>query len=174
MAPSPPTSARLTGAGAIGAAVVLAAFTPAGPWQPVSVFLGWAAVVAVLVSVGVGKPAGLAAGSVLFVIRAGVHGLAGDRTPGLVLTGVLLALMVELAAVSFDLRVMPLSPLRAAARAAAVAVGAGFVVAISVTGLSRGAGVGPVAGLAVAFGATLALTWLWTRDPGSGAEGVVE
>lgn len=116
--------ARLAGAAAVLAAAGLAMFTPAGPWQPLSVLLGSLAVVAVAVGVVTGRLGWPAGAVVLLLARVGVHGLADDLTPGLAATAFGLVLMVELSAVSLEIRVVPRRVLLAVVRSVVLAAGA--------------------------------------------------
>lgn len=164
-APTPP-GARLTAALAVVVAVILAVVTPTGPWQPASVILGWSTVVLVGLGVAVGLAGPLAAGAVLTVVRVGVHGLAGDRVPGLVITSILLVVMVELALTSFETRVIPIHLPTAMGRLAVIAVVAGLVV-VAVSGLAVDGGAAGAGGSLVALAAALAVGvvvyWLTRR-----------
>lgn len=166
MAAAPAQSARLTAVMAVTVAVVLALLAPTGPWQPASMILGWGAVVAVALAVAVGMPGLLATGAVLMVVRTGIHGLAGDRVPGLVFSAVLLLVMFELALISFEARVIPVHLPSAMGRVGALAVVAGVVVAsvssLAVAGLDPGPG-GSLVALAAALAAGLAVFWLIRR-----------
>lgn len=130
------SGARLVGAAAVVAAAGLAILTPVGPWQPLSVLLGSLAVAAVAIGVVTGRPGWLAGAVVLFLARVGVHGLADDLTPGLAATAFGLVLMVELAGVSLELRVIPRRIVLAVARSVIVAAGAAVgVEAVLLSGL---------------------------------------
>lgn len=130
--------ARLVGAAAVVAATGLVMFTPHGPWQPLSVLLGALAVVAVAIGVVSGRPGWLAGAVVILLVRVGVHGLAGELTPGLAPTAFGLVLMVELAAVSLEIRVMPrrvsLAVVRSVILAAGAAVGVEVVLLSGLVG----------------------------------------
>jgi hypothetical protein len=96
----------------------------------------------VAVSVVRGRPGAMAVAAAVFVARVGVHGIAGDRFPGLAVWAFLLVAIVELAAVSFEARQMPLVVDAALARAIFLAAGAGVVVGV----LAPGAGLSLVTG----------------------------
>jgi len=118
------SSARLVGTAAIVATAGLAMFTPSGPWQPLSVLLGALAVAAVAIGVVMGRPGWLAGAVVLLLARVGVHGLADDLTPGLAATAFGLVLLVELAVLSLEVRVIPRQVSLAVVRSVILAVGA--------------------------------------------------
>lgn len=165
------------GAAAVVAAAGLAMFTPAGPWQPLSVLLGALAVVGVAVGVVTGRQAWLAGAVVLLVARVGVHGLADDLTPGLAATAFALVLMVELAAVSLEIRTVPrrvaLAVVRSVILAAGAAVGVEVVLLSGLVGAGDGyqlwalAAAGLVGLMVVAVGRTYAANRDGTLNSGS-------
>lgn len=163
MAQTPASSAGLTAAGAVGVGVVAATFIVDGPWQPISMVSGWLVVGFVGVSVVWGRPAGLAVAAALHVARVGIHGIAGDRTPGLVFSAVLLVAMVELATASFEARQMPLPLDTALARSILLAAFAGLAVGLVAVAVRStpvtGAG-GAIIGLVAALSAAGVLVWL--------------
>lgn len=130
------------GAAAVLAAAGLAIFTPAGPWQPLSVLLGALAVVAVAIGVVTGGQGWLAGAVVILLARVGVHGLADDLTPGLAPTAFALVLIVELAAVSLEIRIVPrrvsLAVVRSVVLAAGAAVGVEVVLLSGLVGEGGG------------------------------------
>lgn len=166
MATAFPSSASLTAAAALGVAAVLAFYTPSGPWQPVSVILGWSAVVLVAVSLLTGYTWGLAAGAVVLVARTGIGGLAGDQRPGLAVATALILAMIELGGASLEARRIPLDASTVAVRTVAVAGGGGLMVGLAsrlIAGATvRGPG-GHLVGLAAAFLAGSAIVWLQSR-----------
>lgn len=158
MAPRVASSPRLTGLCALLAAVGLALFEPAGPWQPISALLGATVVLSVALALLTGRATGLAAGAALTCVRVGIHGVAGDRTPGLVASAFLVVLMVEMGADSIESRHVPMATtstlLRSAMTAAAAAAAVGvlsLVTAVDVGGSTR---------LLVGFGAAVAVAAL--------------
>ena len=98
MAPTPPSTAYLTAGGAVAIGMVAAFFVPEGPWEPISAILGWTVPLLVAVGLTWGRPAAVVAAAAVFVVRIGVHGIAGDRSPGLAVSAVMLVAMIELAA----------------------------------------------------------------------------
>jgi hypothetical protein len=127
------SSPRLTGLGAILAAVGLALFEPAGPWQPIGALLAWVVVLSVALALLTGRATGLAVGASLTCIRLGIHGVAGDRTPGLVASAFLLIVLVEMGADSIESRRLPMATTGALLRSTmAAAAGAGVVGVLSV------------------------------------------
>jgi hypothetical protein len=163
MAQTPTSSAHLTAAGAVGVGLVAATFIVDGPWQPISVVSGWLAVLFLVASVVWGRPVGLMVAAALQVARVGVHGIAGERTPGLVVSAVLLVAMVELAAASFEARQMPLPFDTALARSILLAAVAGLAVGLVAVGVRStpvtGAGAA-IIGLVAALSAAGLLVWL--------------
>lgn len=163
MAQTPASSAHLTAAGAVGAGVVAATFVVDGPWQPISMVSGWLVVGFLVVSVVWGRPVGLVMAAALHVARVGVHGIAGERTPGLVISAVLLVAMVELAAASFEARQMPLPFDTALARSILFAAAAGLAVGLVAVGVRSTPVAGPgaaIVGLVAALSAAGLLIWL--------------
>lgn len=160
-------SARLTATAAAVLAVALATFTPAGPWQPASVLLGWVAVVAVVLSLASGYTWGLGAGVVLLVVRTGIHGLAGDPTPGLAIATALILAVSEFGSASFEARTTPLDLATVVARTVVVASGGAVMVAIvdyAIQGPTvRGTGV-HLAALGTAFALASLVLWLHQRS----------
>lgn len=167
MAATSPTSAYLTAAGAVGAATVSAGYVVEGPWEPLSLTLGWVLVALVAWSVLVGRPAGLALAAAVYVVRVGLHGVAGDRSPGLALAAVVLVAMVELGSISLEARQMPLELGPALARGVVAAAGAGVIVAVVAGGgeiPSVGGAGKAIIGLAAAL-ASAGAVLLLARDP---------
>lgn len=128
MATTPTTRPRLIGAAAIAPLVILAVITPAGIWEPLAVTLGWVAAVCLAVGVIVGTPWGIGLGVTLAVVRTGVLGQAGDRSPGLVVSTILIVLALELASLSMEARTIPIDLGPSLIRAGMAATGAGLVV----------------------------------------------
>ena len=168
MAPPPPTS-YLTAAGSLAVAVTAATFTVDGPWEPISMMLGWLVPMLLAIGLVLGRPGGVAAAAATYVVRIGVHGIAGDRTPGLAVSALLLVAMIELAAVSWDSRRMPIPLDGALARTVLLAAGAGLAVGLVAVGEPRalGSGAAPaVIGLMGAMAVTAILLRLgktWGR-----------
>lgn len=115
----------------------------------------------------------VAGAAALLVVRAGIHGLAGDPSPALPVTAFLLVLVVELAALSLEARMIPLRALPAAVKAVALASVAALLVAAA-----QGSGlVGPgesahVWALAAAGVVGLAVTALTRQYPDRGGGSV--
>lgn len=148
---------------AVGAAIVLALATPSGPWQPASVILGWAAVALVAVSLLAGYTWALAAGCATFLVRTGIHGLAGEGLAELALSTALLLMVVEFGATSLEGRLMPIHWPSMVARSLLVgATGGGVVVVVAavVGGSGFGGGGATVAGLAAAVLAAVVIVAL--------------
>lgn len=165
MAQTPPARPGLIGLLALAPAVALAAMSVSGPWEPVSVAVGWTAVMLLALGIGAGYPSPVAVGMALLVARTGIHGLAGDRSPGLAISTVLILATVEMASLSFEARRMPLHLPRGAARALAVAAGGGLIVGLAASILDgpplEGAGYRLLGlGLALALGSIL----VWSID----------
>jgi hypothetical protein len=131
MATTPTTRPRLIGAAATVPLVILAAITPAGIWEPLAVTLGWVAAACLAVGVIVGTPWGIGLGVTLAVVRTGVLGQAGDRSPGLVVSATLIVLALELASVSMEARTVPIDLGPSLIRAGMAATGAGLIVWIA-------------------------------------------
>lgn len=146
------SSSRLTGLCALLAAVGLALFEPGGPWQPLSVLLGWAVVLAVVVSLLTARATGLAVGASLTCVRLGIHGVAGNRTPGLVASAFLLILAVEMGADSIESRRVPIGAAGALLRSTMIAAAGGGLAGLLslVTGVEVGGSVRFFVGLAAA------------------------
>lgn len=157
--PGPHVTAALAGLAAVG----LAALPVGGPWQPASVILAWSAVALVGTSLLTGHTWGLGAGAAIFVIRTGVHGLAGTGIMDLVVSAGLLVLLVEMGATSFEARRVPVDWPDAVARAVTIAVGAAAVVGLLAALLGgwalQGAGA-QIGGLAAALGLVAVVVWL--------------
>ena len=154
MAATSTSSAYLTAVGAVGAAVTSAAFVVDGRWESVSLVLGWLVVALVASSVLLGRSAGLATAAALHVVRVAVHGVAGDRTPGLTVAIVLLVAMVELGAASLEARQIPVEFGSVLAGALIAAAGGGTAVAAVAIGVDFSAPVGAgsaLVGLAAAM-----------------------
>lgn len=109
MATAPATTARLSGVAAVVTAVAAALVTPAGPWQPLSVILGWVVVLGVVATVIWGPPSGLGVAVVAWLARVGVHGQADTGTAMLVGSTAALILMVELTSLSTSSRTRSVS-----------------------------------------------------------------
>lgn len=152
------------------AASVMAALTPTGPWQPLSVILGWLAVALIVVGVVGGFPSWLAAGVAVLVVRTGVHGLAGDPAPGLALAALLLTLMLELAALSMELRLIPVRAWLGIVRAAVVALVAALGVAGVMALMEHVAGGNHLAALAAAGVVGLLVVGLGRAVPAGGGD----
>ena len=166
MAATSASSAYLTAVGAVGAAVASAAFVVEGRWEPVSLTLGWLVVALVASSVVLGGSAGLATAAALHVVRVAVHGVAGDRTPGLAMAAVLLVAMVELGAASLEARQIPLDLGSVLARVVIAVAGGGVAVAAVVIGVGSSAPVGggsALMGLAAAMTAGGLVLWVQRR-----------
>lgn len=97
-------AARLSAVAAVALGLGLAWHVPTGPWQPASLILGGLALVVLVLGLVTGSVGAVAGATVVFLIRVGIHGLAGDRGPGLVMTTVLILAMIELADHSFSAR----------------------------------------------------------------------
>lgn len=172
MASSPAPVTGLTAAAAILAAAALALATPTGPWQPASVILGWMAVLAVATGVLAGIPTAVAVATALLLLRLGVHGLAGDRTPGLVLSAVLLLAIVELASASFEARMMPLLMRWVLLRLAVLAAFTVGVVGLTAPAAGSTSGPTQLVALVSAFLGAVSVVWVWRRMAASSADGV--
>lgn len=152
----------MTGLFAFLAAVGLALFEPVGPWQPISGLLGAAVVLSVALALLTGRATGLAVGAALTCIRLGIHGVAGDRAPGLVASAFLLVVLVEMGADSIESRHVPMgaagtlwrSAMTAAAAAAAVGL-LSLVTAVEVAGSARF-----LIGLGAAVAVAASVLWL--------------
>lgn len=146
--------AGLTAAAAVSLSAVLASYTPSGPWQPVSVILGWSAVVLLAASLLTGYPWGLAAAAVVLVARTGIHGLAGGAGLSLTITAALILAVIEFGGASLEGRSVPGDLAAVAVRTVAIAAGGGLGVGLmsgAIAGAApRGIGVHLV-GLAAAF-----------------------
>lgn len=148
---------------AAGAAIVLALATPNGPWQPASVIFGWVAVALVAVSLLTGYTWALAAGCATFLVRTGIHGLAGEGLADLALSAALLLAVTEFGATSLEGRLMPTHWPSTAARSLLVGVGGGGVVVVvgALVGGSGFEGTGAtVAGLAAGVLVAVAIVGL--------------
>lgn len=162
MAETAPARPGLIGLLALAPAVALATMSVPGPWEPVSVAVGWTAVVLLAGGIVAGYPSPIAVGTALLVARTGIHGLAGDRFPGLAISTVLILATVEMASLSFESRRMPLDLPRAVARALAAAAGGGLIVGVAASILDgpqlEGAGY-RLLGLALALVLGSTLVW---------------
>jgi hypothetical protein len=169
MATTPTTRPRLIGAAAIAPLVILAAITPVGIWEPLAVALGWGATACLAVGVIVGTPWGMGLGIALAVVRTGVMGQAGDRSPGLIVSTMLIVLALELASVSLEARTVPIDLGPSLVRAGMTATGAGLVVWVAGWLLQTPTPAGPgllLIGLAAAFAsAGLVLHFARRADP---------
>lgn len=157
MATTPATRSGLIGFAAVAVLAVPAAVTPDGPWQPVAVAMGWVATAVLAAGVVFGRPAVIALAVALGVLRTGVLGLAGDRSPGLAVSAFLLVLSLELASLSLEMRTLPVDQVSALARALAVAAVTGVVTGIAGWILAAPNFAGPgllVVGLAAALATT--------------------
>jgi hypothetical protein len=118
------------------------------------VTLGWVAVLCLVVGVIVGTPWGIGLGIALAVVRTGVLGQAGDRSPGLVVSAMLIVLALELASVSMEARAVPIDLGASLTRAGMAASGSGLVVWVAGRLLQAPTPAGPgllLVGLAAAF-----------------------
>ncbi|MGA7269633.1 MAG: hypothetical protein WB239_01045, partial [Acidimicrobiia bacterium] len=108
---------------------------------------------------------GLAVGAALTCVRLGIHGVAGDRTPGLVASAFLLILLVEMGADSIESRLVPMASTSTLLRSAMTAAAAAAVV--GVLSLVTAVEVGGSTRLLVGLGAALAVAALvlWVAGP---------
>lgn len=166
MATTPTTRPRVIGVAAIAPLVVLAAIIPAGLWEPAAATLGWLAVGTLTAGVLLGAPWGVAAGVTLAVVRTGILGLAGDRSPGLAVSALLIVLALELSTLSLEARTLPIDLGQSVARAVMKAAGAGGVAWLAGWILQAppmsGTGLLLVA-LAAGFGSASLVLWLARR-----------
>lgn len=169
MATTPATRPRLIGAAAIAPLLVLAVITPAGLWEPLALTLGWVAAACLAMGVIVGTPWGMGLGVALAVVRTGVLGQAGDRSPGLVVSAMLIVLALELASLSMEARMIPVDLGPSLVRAGMAATGAGLVVWVAGWLLQAPTPAGPgllLIGLTAAFAsAGLVLRFARRADP---------
>lgn len=144
------------------AAVALALYAPTGPWQPLSALLGWAVVLSVALALLTARATGLAVAASLTCIRLGIHGLAGDRTPGLVASAFLLILLVEMGADSIEARRIPVAASAALLRSTMVAAAAaGLAGVLSLVGaVEVGGSIRLLIGLVGAVAVAGAVLWL--------------
>lgn len=156
---------------AMAAAVVLAAATPPGPWQPLSVLAGWLGVVLLAGGLVIGLPAACATAVVLMLGRLAVQGLAGDPTPGPAVSAGLIVAMIEATAMSVEASDTPYRLVWGLLRVLSLAVGAAATVTmVQVTGLTDPGAAGPVLGLAAALVLALVVT-VAGRDAGRFSRG---
>lgn len=171
MATTPATRPHLIGVAALVPLVILAAITPAGIWEPLAVTLGWVAVACLAAGLIIGTPWGIGLGVTLAVVRTGVLGQAGDRSPGLVLSAVLIVLALELSSLSLEARTVPIDPVRSLGRVALTAAGAGVVVRVSAWLLRTPTPAGPgllLVGLAAALASAGLVLHLARRSDSGG------
>lgn len=171
MAAHAQTSARLTAGAAVAVTVIDAVVAPAGPWEPASVILGWAAVVAVAVGVTAGVAGGVVTAAVLQVVRLGVAGAAGASLLHVVGSIALVVAAIELASRSFEARLLPteLGVALVAPVVAAAAAGAGAALVVGF--LAPGGPASPgwrVAGVAAACGVVVVTLGVQRRRPPAG------
>lgn len=166
MAKTHSTGTYLSAAVAATAGLFLALEGPIGPWQPLTVMLGSAGLIALLGALVTGYPWGLGVATVLFVLDAGVASVAEAGGVDPALTVAALMLMIEAGVTSFDARVRPVPVLLCLVRGFALATISAFVVLLArlaVTGVPVAGPYLPVIGLlAAAFGVGL-LLWLRRR-----------
>ena len=166
------TSPRLTGLCALLAAVILALFEPTGPWQPISALLAWTVVLSVALALLAGRATGLAVAASLTCARLGIHGVAGNRTPGLVASAFLLILLVETGADSIESRRVPMAAPSALLRSTmTAAAGAGMVGVLSlVTAVEVAGSARFLVGLAAAVLMAGLMFWLVGPSPPTRAD----
>lgn len=156
----------MTAGVAAGAAAGLAALPVSGPWQPASVILGWTAAILAVFSLVTGYTGWMGLACVLFVVRTAMHGLAGAGPADLVGSTVLLLVLVETGAASFEARHIPIHWPADMARTLLVAAGGAGIVMVA-AGLVGGAFLaGPAAltgGLAAALVVGMLAVWIQRR-----------
>lgn len=159
MATDAATSARVTAVLAVGVAVVQALFVVPGLWQPASLIVGWMVVFAVAAGVVSGRGGPVVVGAVLTVFRVGIEAISDRPVLGTVVSAALLALLIELAAASFDARTTAVELAPSLTRAMIVAAGTGLAVAVVVPLFVLRSGANPawnIVGLVAAIGLMLA------------------
>jgi hypothetical protein len=110
--------ARLTAAGSLAIAVVLAVLVPSVDGAGVASLIGWTGVVALGIGLVAGKPVGLTIAGASFVVRVGlVAAIDGPLAPPVWMQAFLLVVSIELAAVSLQQRTRPRAPVVALGRA---------------------------------------------------------
>lgn len=123
-------AARLAGLVSVGLAVALALATSPEPTGTVAM-LGWATVALLIVGLVLGHEGGVVALALGFTLRLGLMGALGyPIQPDLWVQVVLLTLAIEVASISYALRVRPVDPIVSTVTAVGTALIAGGLVEV--------------------------------------------
>ncbi|GEM_PF-2183718 len=165
-------TARLSALGSVLAATILVVYQPVPRIAGIAALIGWAGAALLAAGLAMGYRGAVSVAAVAFVIRIAVLApLEVELRPPIWAQALLIALLVELAGMSFTLRSRPGDPLRLVVRGVTAALGAAVLVEVLAVllGVTTASGtLVRVAGMTAVVVAAGWVTRVWRRSGLSG------